>query len=121
MELTQEEVDRLREKWQSILKLLDWDIRVAPKKGFDVEAEGRAFVTLERRMAAISIRTPEDFPCGPTWTTDVEHTLVHEMLHCHFAPFAPNKPGSMKYIAWEQAIDTMATICVSLDRSRNKP
>ena len=95
---------KLLEHWQGLLRLRDWRIDaryvrdLSAPDGSPVHGLCSPFVDAKR--AQILIRDPET----PATQADpaVEETLIHELLHLHFAPLAENTgPG---IAAEEQAV-----------------
>lgn len=95
---------KLLEHWQGLLRLRDWRIDaryvrdLSAPDGSPVHGLCSPFVDAKR--AQILIRDPET----PATKADpaVEETLIHELLHLHFAPLAENSgPG---IAAEEQAV-----------------
>jgi hypothetical protein len=111
----------LCEYWQGILRLQDWDVKV-------VIARGREFVTgegsqgectwqLPTKQALIKLIDPIDYPTDTKWPYDPEKTLVHELLHLHFAPLGLSDD---KEIEQEQAIDLIATGFLKVHRAGDR-
>lgn len=92
-------------KWQALLKLRDWRLDVdyvpnlAAPDGAPVYGLCSPFV--DGKRARISIRDPET-PVRGAEIQDPEDTLVHELLHLHFAPLAENTTAGVA--AEEQAV-----------------
>lgn len=107
--------------WQTILGLVDWDVRVSfadrdALSGQQTDADVRW--ELSHRRAMIRLVTPETYHSGEgtaRWPIDHENSLVHELLHLHFASF-DEEPGTPKGVAQEQAICAVAKALVSLRR-----
>jgi hypothetical protein len=119
--MNQSQLERLASKWQPRLRLADWLVTATLTRYFDMDGDdsvGEADTRVERKIATIRILDPVDFDADmPLHDTDVEHTLVHELLHLHFAPFQA-KEGTAEQIAQEQAIDALAWSLVTLDREK---
>lgn len=115
--MTQRQLDRLRRKWQKTLRLQDWKIK-ARVVGLGVIPDddlGRCEWLLDARTADINILDPACCEDGDAIVSqDVEGTLVHELLHCHFAPFHSENQAINTQA--EQVIDTLAEALVGLDR-----
>jgi len=102
------------QEWQRILKLQDWDVLVAVPSGEAMdEAEGQVTFDLGKKIADIKLVTPEGYPFDAMRPYQMEETLVHELLHLHFAPFDA-KTGTPKGVAQEQAINAIARALVNL-------
>lgn len=86
--LTLDELKELCAKWQEILRLQDWniEIRISRARDFEVEnACGECSWVLPRKEALIRILDPLDYSPNHVFPQDMERTLVHELLHLHFA------------------------------------
>lgn len=94
----------LLERWQDTLRLRDWRIQIdyvpnlATPDGRPCTGLCTPFVDAKR--ARILIRDPQT----PATKSDpsVEETLIHELLHLHFAPLAENTGAGIA--AEEQAV-----------------
>lgn len=116
------QINELCKKWQEILKLHDWDVRVdlgRPDELSEPDREGECFVELAKSEALIRLLDPKisyDF----TFQYDVEKVLVHELLHLSFAPFEP-EDDSLRHDLWEQTIERMAKTLVAFQRRVENP
>lgn len=101
--------------WQARLGLGDWSIVVAYRRAFDLgHFDGRCSPVPERRCAVIGILHPDDYDPTRPWAQDVEHTLVHELLHCyHHAADS----GSRAELLEEQGVEAAARALVDLRRA----
>lgn len=70
---------------------------------------------LRMRMALIKVLDSVDWDPSTPWPQDQEQSLVHELLHLHFAPFRADD-GTLENVAQEQAIDAIARALVELKR-----
>lgn len=114
--LNQENLDELLAEWQKTLRLQDWGIQVLLGRIFDMVDEnttGQCTWRLSNKTALIRILDPSDYNPSFLRPCDVEKTLVHELLHLHFAPFCPL--GSETDLH-EQAIEAIATGLVKAKR-----
>lgn len=106
-------------EWQRRLRLQDWDVKIQVRRRYDMSlanAHGTCTWELCKKLAAIEIMDPNDYDPGSwAWVNDVEKTVVHELLHLHFAPFASPDDGPAD-IAQEQAIDLIARALVDAKR-----
>lgn len=96
-------------EWQKRLRLQDWliTIEIVRERDFSMEGVlGEVHWVLEKKMAKIKIIDPIDYPPDSFEPQDMENTLVHELLHLHFAPF---KYDGDNYVAEEQAIESIAS------------
>ena len=107
-------------EWQERLKLQHWLVKARICRRDDMGLEdscGTCAWTLSRAEALLKLLDPIDYPEDGIVDQDHEVTLVHELLHIHFAPFASDlKPDSLEHIAMERAIDVMSKTMVELKR-----
>ena len=107
-------------EWQKRLRLQDWKLEVSVVRAADMslnEAVAEYSCTLERKTAIIRLLDPidnETLGLGVN-DRDMEKDLVHEIVHCHFAPFMEHRPGP-KRTAQEQAIDLWSDCVVDIFR-----
>jgi hypothetical protein len=88
--LTDSDLAGLADKWQKILWLRDWEVKVRFARHFDLPDGKDAHVTFSRPHRTASIRILDSQDYDPGWTNfpeDPEASLVHELLHLHFAVF----------------------------------
>lgn len=100
---------KLLKHWQSRLLLEDWRIRIDWEPRLPDSVRGRCFWEGQLRDAMILIN-----PDGG-WTKDypVERTVIHELLHLHFAAAGDPCPG---YV--EDAVGELTTV---IWKMRNVP
>lgn len=116
MRLTQKQLNAWLAKWQPLLRLQEWDIVVVLRTRKQTGgADGLCSHTLARKHAVIQIAKKASCPIDIA-PHDPEHTLVHELIHLKFAPFECKEEGSPIDVLQEQAIDSLATTCITLDR-----
>lgn len=114
MEKTSADLTALCCEWQKVLRLQDWDVRITFARHFDIpERLGQCSWILNKKAANIEILIPGDFNHSSEWRQDIEKTVVHELLHLHFAPI--DKDDSTEQPT-EQAIEALAGGFVSLKR-----
>ncbi len=113
--LTQEELEQKCREWQAILKLRDWDVKPKIARYYDEPNLGSCTWKLQKKMALINIQEHDDYDHNLKWERDQETTLVHELLHLHFAPFDA-EPETPQGLAQEQAIHATSTALVNLKR-----
>lgn len=95
----------LVDRWQGLLRLRDWQLDVryvtdlAAPDGSPCFGLCSRFVDAKR--ARILIRDPET-SAALSDSHDIEDTVVHELLHLHFAPLAEDTPAGIA--AEEQAV-----------------
>ncbi|MFD0868777.1 hypothetical protein [Paenibacillus residui] len=114
--LTEEELRTKCAEWQKILRLQDWIVVTGIKRGRDMTLQGvcgECSWQLQKRMAAINVLDPVDYPPDLIEPHDMELTLVHELVHLHFASLqTPNEDNT----AEEQAIEAISRGLITLAR-----
>ena len=118
--MTKEKLQAMFAEWQKRLRLQDWKIYVEISRDRDMKFEGNGGEVhwqIEAKQAVINIIDPIDYPPNTMAEQDMEQTLVHELLHLHFAPFDAehNTPAD---VAQEQAIHAIAEALVKLKREK---
>ena len=111
------QINELCERWQEILKLNDWDVRVnlgRPDELSEPDREGECFAELAKGEALIRLLDPK-IPYDFTFQYDVEKVLVHELLHLSFSPFEP-EDDPLRHDLWERLIERMAKTLVAFQR-----
>src|SRR5262245_6779419 len=106
----------LRE-WQQTLRLQDWQVKIDLRREKAMEYEGCHGLngyTTSLKQSRIQIRHPTDDHPVADYPQDVEATIVHELLHLHFAPFYVKKGLANTF--QEQAIEVIARSLVELKR-----
>src|SRR5215469_18222449 len=91
---TQKQLEAWLREWQKILRLQDWDCKVSLKRAADMHAdscEGCNRYHTALKTASIHVRDPIDHESDAEWPPDAEETIVHELIHLHFAPFYATK------------------------------
>ena len=119
--MNEPELQELCRKWQTILRLQDWDVEAVFVRQSELEdADARIFPTLARKEAKIKILDPIDFHGerlkDSGTPTNIEMLLVHELLHLHFEPFWDNEEQKHE-LEMEQAIHSLAKSLVFLKNS----
>lgn len=119
-DITKPDLVALAAKWQAILWLRDWEVKPRYARRFELDDGKGAGITFSRahRTASIRILDPVDY--DPAWTNypeDPESSLIHELLHLHFAIF-DEEFGSQMVKLEEIAINAIEKALVGLDRRR---
>lgn len=113
-ELEQHLVELCR-KWQRILRLQDWDIKVQVVYNL-VSSQAEVVYRLPKRMAVVKVLHPDAYEEKDfLWPQDMEKSLVHELLHLHLAAWRADD-GTLEGAVKEQAIDAIASALVESDR-----
>lgn len=110
-------------RWQKVLWLQDWDVRVHLKRGRDMLGENRtaevAYIR-SKKMAVVNLIDPQDYE-NRDWPLDHEKSLVHELLHVHFAfsdPLVETNADASREL--EIAVDSVARGLTQLWRNSEK-
>jgi len=94
-------------KWQRSLGLAHWDIVMEIKDQRDPDLqEAKGFINwvLPAQAALIKILDPVEWE-DPCFRYVPEKTIIHELLHLHFAPCCRDlENNSLEHVAMEQAI-----------------
>ena len=100
--------------WQRALRLTDWTVALKIARAWDLSAntQGRCQWTLSRKEASIKILDSRDYEPGLCFPQDQEVTLVHELLHLHFAQVDTFEAGTPLDNALESAIHAISLALV---------
>lgn len=117
-----EELHKQLVYWQKVLYLQDWtvDLRIARQwEMSDSTTLAECEWFLSRRDAIIRVLTPNDLAGVSKYfikdeECDYDVSLVHELLHLHFAPFHTDKDET----AHEQAINAISRGMVKVWREQ---
>jgi hypothetical protein len=97
--------------WQKALRLLDW--RIAIEYVPDLQSRdgtpcyGLCFPFADNKTAQILVRDPSTpLDDRPDTASRIEETIIHELLHLHFAPFGGRRPAEIA--VEEQAVWAIA-------------
>lgn len=113
-EITEQHLQELCAKWQKRLGLSDWTVKASLVRQYemgDEQAVGHCNWVLSKRSASIKVLDPIDYPPDIITPYNPETTLVHELIHLHFAPFMADH-DTLEHILQEQAIDAIAKALV---------
>jgi hypothetical protein len=112
--------------YQRELRLLDWrlDVSYAPDLA---DSRGRpvwglCYPTVDAKVATIVIRDPATPPDGATAeqaAKQVVETVVHELLHLHFAAFGTSSPAEIAHE--EQVVWAIAEALISAKGTPDEP
>lgn len=111
--LSQEQLAVRCRYWQGLLGLAHWSIDVRIVRGADIgDNMGQTDYSTVSEAAVVRLKDSVDyhgfFPC------DHEETLVHELLHLVLDKTATDGD------AYEQVLDRVARVLVSLDRQKDR-
>lgn len=107
------------QEWQKILRLQDWIINASIERARDMhstDVNGECSWQISKKMAKIKILDPIDYPPGLMEGQDMEITLVHELLHCHYAGFDNFESNTLENSMLEQSIEAISMALVKLKR-----
>lgn len=101
-----DDLTALCKKWQKILKLEDWEI--CPHWADEGELENdnelaNIFPVVQRKHACIYVLNPEAAEKLEGFPSNIESTILHELLHLHFALFL-HEENPVYMMIEEQAI-----------------
>lgn len=119
----QEQMEQSLQDWQKELRLMDWEISIAIKpahKMFSQNVQASIEWQLAEKTAMIHILHPDDYPDGLVRDQDQEISLVHELIHLHYAPFEETEDGTLAHDMMELSIDTISHTLVRLKREGAK-
>jgi hypothetical protein len=112
--------------YQQALRLLDWRIDVSYARDLTDSAGRPAWglckAIADGKMAKIVIRDPATPPDGISPEEAARHvteTVVHELMHLHFAPFGNRTPAAI--VAEEQAVWALAEALVNAKGTPDEP
>ena len=119
--LTEEQLQQRLLYWQERLNLRDWKLKVKIDRGSDIggDYQGGINWSLNSKSASIRILDPIDYPKHSMEEQDMENTLVHELLHIHFALISEKcnpQPMEIYNLFEEQAIESLAEALIELER-----
>jgi len=108
--------------WQGVLRLLDWKIQVQILPRYLIGDRVGATEWNDLRDARISLLHWEELNPSALENTDMEITLVHELLHLRFRDSVKGliPDDSLHHDALEAAIEAVAQALVEMDRERGK-
>ena len=115
----EDKLQEIAEQWQTALRLRDWDIEVSLCRAKDMgkSRNGEAHYNLLKKHAVINVLDPRDYK-DPFMPQDHEYTLVHELLHLHFAGLDPAiTANALADLVLEQGIHACATLMTELLRA----
>lgn len=111
------DLEQLLAKWKPILRLSDWDIVIGYKRAFDLRPseQGQCAWTVAKKSAHICVLDPCDYDPSNVWPQDIEKTVVHELVHLHFA--IVDDRGELYEKCMEQAVECIAWALIDRDRA----
>ena len=119
---TLDELKSLVEKYQRVLRLQDWDIKVelVPRDTLSPHRDGEIELCMNFKKAVLRLSTPETFKGNITEPEqNMEHVLIHEILHLHFAGIDEKWKGIENNL-YEIAINKIAEGIETLSGSDKK-
>ncbi len=120
--LTEDELRQLCVEYQKILRLQDWRTKVKIARNYDFDkpdCEGQVHYTLARKEALVYVLDHLDYEPTQAFPQDMETTLVHELIHLHFAEISDKCEAAAVDIhtPLEQAIQSLAEAIAGLRRA----
>lgn len=114
--MTLEELQIFCQEWQAILRLQDWDIDIRFVDREEIE-DGRRGADIEwfaeKQCAKIRVLDPTQQRKDPFVPYNPELSVIHELLHLHLAPFAPDQ-GTPLQAAEEVAVHRISEALLKL-------
>ena len=115
--------------WQKLLHLQDWNLDVRVSRQWemdDASTLAQCSWYIHRKDAVIRVLHPSDLPgIGSKFIkgeeNDYDISLVHELLHLHFAPITRLHKEESYEIYEEQAINAISRAFVELYRNQPVP
>lgn len=117
--LTPDELTAVCRKWQERLGLQAWEVVVHIARAHEMEDNARAQIATihEYRQADIKVLDPQDFHSGLPFPQDMEHSVVHELLHIPTAWWYV-KDNNVEAGIKEQFLTDIARALVTLEREK---
>lgn len=116
--MTQKQLLKLAREWVQVLRLQDWRIDVRFVRGEEINGcFGETSINFPLKTAYVKICRPEDMKYKGYLGSDIEETLVHELIHLHIEVLCRNagQDSELRFLA-EQAIEAMSLALVGLKR-----
>lgn len=126
--LTRGQLTKVFSYWVHALRLADWDLTLIPNVrscNLGDRVAGDIDVLLTKKVAVIRLLDPEQYPTDCA-AFDIELTVVHELLHIHFAALQEiagldRDHGIRHTLAIEQPINAIARGLVDARRAAGFP
>lgn len=114
---TRPDLAALLAKWQPILRLQDWDIEIIYVQAFELDqyTGGKVIRCDAKKTARIKVLELDCHDPCLIVKNDTEYTVVHELLHLHFAVIDNFKEGAETAL-YEQAVHRIAMALLELSR-----
>ena len=116
-----EKLEALCEQWQSALRLKDWDVEVQVVRIKDLGKgkHGDVFYDALHKDALVRLLDPRDEKAADLRKPlDHEHTLVHELMHLHWAGLESSiKNDKLPELLMENGIKACSSLVVELLRA----
>ena len=113
------DLESLLAKWQKLLRLQDWRVRIYYARRFDLSPEVQAETVMSQKTKDAIIRILDPIDADPntfppqTRPNRVEESIVHELLHFHLRSFFP--PPNETNKDEEVAICSIASALMALN------
>lgn len=105
--MTPRELRSLCSTWQARLRLLDWDVEIRFAGDGEINSFGRCTYLVTKKHAWIVVMTEEQ-RAKEILDEPIEQTVVHELLHLHYAAIDNEETR----LTIEQAIHPIAIVLV---------
>lgn len=116
MTLHKIDIEKLLSKWQKRLGLSDWEITAERAPQNHVSGQAKTTIYSESQIARIFLLDESDRQGSDPNDKDIEHDLIHELLHVRLWAIDPKKSDDNTHVLREQAIDWIAKALLSSDR-----
>jgi len=100
--MTQQELEKVCEKWKARLGLQNWTIKIRFVKSYSLAEgnQGEVAYVHSRQEAMIRIQDPGDYDPDSIEPQDVELSVVHELLEIVFGHFRIKKADQDESHQW---------------------
>ncbi len=118
-DLPHAQAGKLFAMWIHRLRLNDWDIRwrVVRRDELPTDRAGCCDSLAMKKIANIRVLHPDEGDSAWLDPYDIELTIVHELLHLHFAPWALLfEEGDQANLFLEQTVHTLSSTLIAADR-----
>lgn len=116
-------LSKLVKYWQPRLKLKDWDFSISFADDSEIESKLKTGFAQTRhspmsKRAKILVKPTDKISKDTLECTDIEVTVVHEMLHMLLIPIDSFKENDLGQNRLEHIVETLATALVSEKRKK---
>lgn len=112
--MSEKELIALCQYWQKQLRVQDWDISISFANGYDLDGTmGKTTIRPRTKRATIKILQPDDYPDADNCLSEIEDTVVHELLHVAMSPAEPKDE-----VGEEQFIEILTKVLVRFHKAK---